>query len=777
MTVFKIIILTVFPLLISAQTFNVSGKITDENGEPLIGATVFDSLTQKGVEVNNYGFYSIYLSNNSRVLTYSFVGCQKKTVVLDNHKDTVIIVQLKPSELTEIVVRDQKSIENTKISSITLPIEQIKKIPAIGGETDIIKALGLTPGVSNGTEGSAGLFVRGGTPDQNLILLDEATVYNPNHLFGLLSVFNPDAVKNVELIKGGFPARYGGRLSSILDITMKEGSLNKKKTEFGIGVVASRLTLERPIIKNKMSLLLSARTSYLGLIFLPQYFKYKSGQATEYFNYFLYDLNIKLSYKIGEKNQIYLSLYTGNDELASFDNIRIYSEEKKYIDWGNVTATLRYNKNISKNIFWKNSLIYSKFGFKSRTINSSDSANRSSQYENFSGLTDFTVKSAIDIIPNNQHYIKAGSEVIIHDFTPQIKQFNTNDSLIKSFTKTEKLVAFEPSLFIEDLWSVSNRLKINMGIRFNNYRIPDKNYISIEPRLTFLFDVYNNWIIKAAYSKMQQNIHLLTNSGIGYQNDVWVPSTLSVKPQKSEQYAFGISKYFSHWDLNFSFEGYYKKMNDLIDFKEGANFVFDLNDWEKSVEVSGDGESRGLEFFLHKKTGHLNGFLSYTLSKTTRQFKNINSGESYPFRYDARHSIALTFNYQISRKWDISTTWQYKSGEAITLPLYSIQGAFIENYNLPTTYFIYSKRNGYRLPDYHRLDIAANRTTISKKGRKHVLSIGIYNVYDRKNTSYLVVANERISFDPKTGASQFKQSLQQKALFPIIPSVSYALSF
>jgi outer membrane receptor for ferrienterochelin and colicin len=770
------ILLLFFYSTIFSQNFTVSGYITDENGEPLPSASVIDSISQRFTQTNNYGYFIINLNKTPSVLQLSFVGSEKYRFLIENSIDTAINIKLKSVSLKELVVKANKY-SNEKISSITLPIEQIKKIPAIGGEVDIIKALSLTPGVSSGTEGSAGLFVRGGTPDQNLILLDDAIVYNPNHLFGLVSVFNPDAVKNIELVKGGFPARYGGRLSSVLDITMKEGNLEKKKTDFGIGLVSSRLVLERPLIKNKMSLLVAARSSYLGLALLPSLISYNSSKLSkDYFNYFLYDINIKLNYKLNDKSQLIFSLYHGKDDLRSFESQNDYSDNRQYIQWGNTTATLRYNKLISKKLFLKSMIIYSQFGYGTKIENIAfDSVKTRTIFNRNSGLKDYTIKTAFDYFPNNENSIKVGIETTIHDFTPQSKTYETSSPIQNGFDKTEKISAIETSFYIEDELKIAKNLKSNIGFRLNNYTLKNKSYASYEPRFSISYNLFD-WILKAAYSKMQQNIHLLTSSGVGFQNDLWVPSTEIIKPQKSQQVALGLSRYLKNWDVEMSLEIYYKQLNDLIDYKEGIKPLTDLQDWEKTVEANGQGESKGIEFFLHKKTGRLSGFLSYTLANTTRQFSNINNGEIYPFRYDARHNFAFTFNYQLSRKWDFSATFVYKTGEPITVPVYIIDGIDITNDKLPNTYFIYSKRNGYRMPDYHRADIAFNNTKITKKGRKRVWSFSIFNVYNRANPSYVVVATER-TFDNSTQKYSFKQQLVAKSIFPIVPSVSYSLSF
>ena len=767
----------IFFSAIYAQNITVSGYITDENGETLIGSTVYHSKSGRGIQANTYGFYSITLPKDLTILTYSMVGFEAQTIELTLFQDTSLNIQLKPIIFQAVEIRANRRPSEQNISTVSLPIEQIKNIPAIGGEVDIIKALGMTPGVSNGTEGSAGLYVRGGTPDQNLILLDEAVVYNPNHLFGFVSVFNPDAVKNVDLIKGGFPARYGGRLSSVLDITMREGNFKKKKTDIGIGLLASRITLERPLIPNRLSIIFSARSSYLGVILLPFWLNYKlSSKDAKYINYFMYDANCKLNYKIDSKSQVFLSIYHGKDFLNSFDRLKDFSEDKIKLNWGNTTATLRYNKEVTQKFFWKNMLLFTRFHYNTNIFNNLISIQKKYEINSFSGLNDYTLRSAFDYIPNTHHYIRGGIEITSHQFTPQYNYNLSNDTSIQNRSNRDEFQAFESALYGEDEWQITNKLKAHVGLRFNQYRLVGKKYYSVEPRATLLYSIGGVLTLKAAYSRMKQNVHLLTNNGIGFQNDIWVPSTDKISPQQSEQYAVGISKYISEQDIEISAEVYTKSMKNLIDYKEGANIIVNLENWQAAVEQNGVGWSRGLEVFLHKKSGRMNGFVSYTLAKTERQFENINFGEKYAFRYDSRHNFAATANYQVNKKWNISGTWVFKSGEPITLPTSVIDAATLgrDIFSAPELP-IYFRRNSYRLPAYHRADIGFNKKTLTKKGFVKTWNFGIYNLYNRRNILYVEIVTQRDS----TGLNTFtyKQVLRAKSLFPIIPSVSYSLSF
>lgn len=770
-------LINIFISTIYAQNITVSGYITDENGETLIGSTVYHSKSGRGTQANTYGFYSITLPKEVMILTYSMVGFETQKVELSLFKDTSLNIQLKPITFQAVEIKANRRPSEQNISTVSLPIEQIKNIPAIGGEVDIIKALGMTPGVSNGTEGSAGLYVRGGTPDQNLILLDEAVVYNPNHLFGFVSVFNPDAVKNVDLIKGGFPARYGGRLSSVLDVTMREGNFKKKKTDIGIGLLASRITLERPLIPNRLSLIFSARSSYLGVILLPFWLNYKlSSKDAKYMNYFMYDANCKLNYKIDSKSHVFLSVYHGRDFLNSFDRLKDFSEDKIKLNWGNTTATLRYNKEVTQKFFWKNMLLFTRFHYNTNIFNNLISIQKKYEVNSFSGLNDYTLRSAFDYIPNTHHYIRGGIEITSHQFTPQYNYNLSNDTSIQNRSNKDEFQAFESALYVEDEWQITNKFKAHVGLRFNQYRLTAKKYYSVEPRATLLYSIGDALTLKAAYSRMRQNVHLLTNNGIGFQNDIWVPSTDKISPQQSEQYAVGISKYISKQDIEISVEAYTKSMKNLIDYKEGANIIVNLENWQAAVEQNGVGWSRGLEFFLHKKSGRFNGFTSYTYAKTERQFENINFGEKYAFRYDSRHNFSATANYQVNKKWNISGTWVFKSGEPITLPTSVIDATIFNKDILSASELpIYSRRNGYRLPAYHRADIGFNRKTITKKGFVKTWHFGIYNLYNRRNILYVEIVTQR----DFTGLNTFtyKQVLRAKSLFPIIPSISYSLSF
>ena len=521
--------------------------------------------------------------------------------------------------------------------------------------------------------------------------------------------------------------------------------------------------------------MVSARSSYLTLVLLPTWILYQRSDNAQYINYWMYDVNIKLNYKINKTNQIICSLYSGNDFFRTFDKSYNYDESKSKINWGNTTATIRHNKELSPKLFWKNILLFSKFQYNFNAFDKKVLEKVNYEYDNLSGLNDITLRTSIDYIPNNKNYFKAGLEGTTFNFVPQFKKFTTNDSLLEGFSNKSVFKAKATAFFVEDEILLSDIFKANVGFRTTSYNLAHKSYWSYEPRLSIILNI-KEWHLKAAYSKMQQNIHLLTNSGIGFQNDIWVPSTDKVKPQQSEQWALGLSKYWSLLDLDMSLEAYYKKMSNLIDYKEGSNILKSADDWYKSVEVNGIGTSKGIELFLHKKTGRLNGFLSYTLAKTDRQFSNINFGEKYAFRYDSRHNFNITSNFKINKKWDVSGTWVFKSGEPVTLPSYTIEVPKFDSILGTNELPIYTKRNNYRLPTYHRVDISVNKKITTRKNRQRTWSFGAYNLYNRRNVLYIELSNQRI-YNAATQKFDYRQSLQAKSLFSIVPFISYSLSW
>jgi outer membrane receptor for ferrienterochelin and colicin len=660
-------------------------------------------------------------------------------------------------------------------------------MPAFMGEVDVLKVLQLLPGVSAGSEGSSGLYVRGGGPDQNLILLDGVPVYNAAHLFGFFSVFNADAINRVELVKGGFPARYGGRLSSVVDISMKEGNSQKLKGEGSIGLIASRLTLEGPIIKNRTSFIVSGRRTYLDFITRPV-IKSQSG-GKENAGYYFYDLNGKINHRINEKNRIYLSAYLGDDKGSYEGNDSFSTPDKSYtstthdelgIQWGNITTALRWNSIITNKLFSNVTATYSRYRFliyansQSKIVDNNEPRDDYFYTEYNSSIKDYALKADFDYIPVPDHYIKFGAQAIQHAFIPGVlayRETHQQDTTLGA-TKTN---AQEFSVYVEDDFAITPKLKVNMGVHASGFLVEEKFYASIQPRIAARYLLTSKLSIKASYAKMAQFIHLLSNVGIGLPTDLWVPSTAKVKPEQSYISSLGVA-YNLNNKYEFSIEGYYKKMKNIIEYKEGASYLSIENDWQSKVEA-GVGESYGAEFFLQKKTGRVSGWLGYTLSWANRTFPSINEGNSFPYRYDRRHDIEIATSYKWKNK-EISVTWVYGTGNAVTLPRSTYQGAgdgynahyYGDSYN-PYDYYdkgsvkYYGERNSFRMRSYHRLDISYTTTKKTKWGERSWV-IGVYNVYNRRNPFFMEISEDRR-----------KKKFIQYSLFPIIPAISLRFNF
>ncbi|GAA0880863.1 TonB-dependent receptor [Algoriphagus jejuensis] len=770
-----------------AQRTTISGTVKDaESGETLIGVNVFDKKSQKGSITNNYGFFS-YSSLESEVdLVFSYVGYEPVNLPLILEKDTLITVELMQSGLMkEVVIEGERGDpiqESTLMGAINVPLREIKNIPALMGEVDIFKVIQLLPGVQSGAEGTSGLYVRGGSPDQNLILLDGVPVYNASHLFGFFSIFNDGAISNVEMIKGGFPARYGGRLSSVVDVTMKEGNTKEFKGDGSIGLIASKLTLEGPIVKDKTSFLVSGRRTYLDMVARP--IIRKSSEGREDVGYYFYDVNAKVNHVFNNKNRLYLSYY-GGDDVAYSDYNNTWegpggsteSKEEAGLGWGNKIAALRWNHVINERLFANFMGTFTKYRFELTTgyedVFTSNQGGTpiedvySAEY--FSGIRDFALKADFDYIPNSDHYIRWGGMWIDHRFTPGVfvSQESEKPEVTEGAIPSDSQ---ELALYAEDDFSVGGRWKFNAGVHFSGFLAETKSYTSLQPRFSarYLLDASSS--LKFSYVQMAQFVHLLTNAGLGLPTDLWVPSTDKIAPQASEQLALGYFKNLGY-GLEFSAEAYYKTMSGVIEYQDGASFLNTTDDWQEKV-TSGDGRSYGLELFLQKKTGKTTGWIGYTLSKTERQFDDLNFGEWFPFRYDRRHDISVTAVHQLTDRIDLSGTWVFGTGSYITVPLQRYQHSFSVIDNTRTYYgglYLehFESRNNFQMRSYHRMDVGINFNKIKKWG-KRTWNVSIYNLYSRQNPFYM-----DISYNYELQRNQ----LRQFSLFPITPSVSYRFTF
>ena len=773
----------------SEDKYTISGFVSDQNnGENIIGVNIFCKDLKQGVVSNTYGFYSLTLPKGNHEISFSYIGYETQIYNISLIKDLEknIAFQISSFSVGEIQVQGKANIiKQTQSSVIEVPIQQIRTIPALLGEVDIIKAIQLLPGVQS-SEGTSGFYVRGGGPDQNLILLDGVPVYNASHLGGIFSVFNADAIKSVRLTKGGFPARFGGRLSSVLQIDMKEGNLKEFKGDISIGLISSKFTLEGPIIKDKTSFIISARRTYIDLIVAP--FLPNTAENTTDLKLYFYDLNAKINHKISKRNRIYLSAYTGKDKLG-VDYIENFDNEQSTLNfglgYGNITSTLRWNHLLSDKIFSNTTLTYSRYSFNTDFgVNSTYNSNDGNEiYDiNFgylSGIEDLGARIDFDFIPNPNHEIKFGTSYTNHNFFPGETNLSINEispdpsenfSLDTTLNFSGNTDADELYFYVEDNFKINNRLKANLGIHLGYYNTNRsnslfKNEISFQPRASVRYLLNDRWSIKGSYAEMTQNIHLLSNSSIGFPSDIWVPATDNVPSQTSKQLAGNISTEIANGEYELSFEGYYKTMGNLITYKAGYSNLSSTESWENSVETGGKGESYGAELFLQKKKGRTTGWIGYTLSWTNRKFDNINFGEWYPYKFDRRHDFSLVLSHRFNEKWDAGFTWIYGTGNAITFPQAIYLGTPNNNNDVVDIVESYGPRNSTRLNAYHRLDLGFNKT-IKKKNSTRILSFGAYNVYSRKNPFFAYLTYE-----------QGNRVAKQVSLFPIIPSISYRIQF
>jgi hypothetical protein len=752
-------------------------------GETLIGATVSISRSadNKTVSSNQYGYYSITLPDDLYTITCTYVGYEARQHQIRLQKNQLFNFLLPPKSTanTEVIVyarRRDENIRNAQMGKIDLSVTQIKSVPVVFGEVDILKTLQLLPGVRNAGEGNAGFYVRGGGPDQNLIILDDAVVYNSGHLFGFFSIFNADAIKNVSLIKGGMPAQYGGRLSSVLDVAMKEGNLNTFQVDGGIGLIASRLSIQGPIKKDKASFIVSARRTYIDALVKPLV---KRTSAFYGSGYYFYDLNTKVNYSFSEKDRLYLSGYFGRDVFDFKNRERSFNAN---IPWGNATGTLRWNHVFNQKLFANTSLVYNDYNF------AFNAAQNNFKISLASGIRDLTAKTDFDYYPVPQHKLKFGALVTHHKFTPNIVSGSQDTTIFKPTSDGEKY-AREAAVYLQDDWEASDRIKVNAGIRFSSFaqigpytlfvRDQDRNkldsthyepgelvkaYGGFEPRLTVRFAIDEATALKASASRNLQYIHLVSNSGSTLPTDLWVPSTYRVQPQISWQYAAGIFKNFADNLLETSVELYYKDMRNQIEYGEG--YTPSLNDPEEEF-VFGKGWSYGAEFFVNKARGKFTGWVGYTISWTWRKFAELNNGIKYPAKFDRRHDLSVVGMYELNKKWKLSSVFVYGTGSATTLPerFYIINGVLTQEY---------SDINQYRMAAYHRLDFSATYTPVPKKQQRLQSSwvFSIYNSYSRLNPYF-------IYFD-QTGSAYnntLKVEGRQVSLFPVLPSVTWNFKF
>jgi hypothetical protein len=772
-----------FSLNVFAQKkYTISGYIKDaESGETVIAANI-GIKGRNGMMSNQYGFWSVTLLQGTHQIVVSHIGYKPSIVSINLTSDTSVNISLKNGTVLseEVVVTSTKRENNVRaaqMGKITLPIEQIKGVPAFMGEVDLLKVVQLLPGVRNAGEGSSGIYVRGGGPDQNLIMLDDAVVYNTGHLFGFFSIFNADAIKNVTLIKGGMPAQYGGRLSSVLDVSMKEGNNQKYQFEGGVGLIASRFSVQGPLKKDKASFIVSARRTYIDALTKPFV---KEGSQFYGSGYYFYDLNTKINYKFNEKDRLYLSGYFGRD-VFDFRNGK--QSLNINIPWGNATGTLRWNHVFNRKLFANTTAVYNDYNF---TFNG--------KQDNFdlklaSGIRDVTLKQDFDYYPASNHKLKFGWLFTYHRFTPSVVS-GQQDSVVFNPQSAQIKFANETAIYLQDDWDVSKKVKINVGLRYSNfaqigkykiYNVDEfqnrldssifkrgqtvKSYGGLEPRLTLRYEINERTSVKASATKNLQYIHLVSNSGTTLPTDIWVPSTYKVKPQISWLYAAGLFKNIKNNTYETSVEIYYKKMQNQIEYREGYTNN-SLKDTEDDFTF-GNGWSYGSEFFVNKVKGRFTGWIGYTLSWTWRKFEGLNAGEKFPAKYDRRNDMSIVAMYEINKKWKLSSAFVYGTGSASTLPerFYLIGGVLSQQY---------SNINQYRLPSYHRIDFSATLTPKKNERRKWKTEwvFSVYNAYSRQNPYFIYYDQSGSALD-----GTLKIQGKQVSIFPIIPAVTWNFKF
>ena len=781
-------------LVFGQSKHSLSGYIKDTySGEYITGCNVLIKDTGKGLASNAFGFYSMSLPAGSYSITYSFIGYESQIIETDLQEDIERNISLQPSVIfsPEVIIEADKSenTESTNLGRVDLGIEQIKSLPAFLGEIDILKTIQFLPGIQTASEGSSGFYVRGGGPDQNLILLDNATVYNASHLFGFFSVFNADAVKNIEVIKGDMPSEYGGRLASVLNISLNEGNSKEFKAKGGIGLISSRLTLEGPIKKDTSSFIISGRRTYIDILTKP-FINPESDFAGS--GYYFYDLNAKLNWRFGSKDQVYASGYYGRD-VFGFKSQQAGFETR--IPWGNAIASLRWNRLFNDKLFMSSIASFSDYSFAFEAIQ------EEFMFTLSSGIRDYSGKVQFNYYPDINHEVTWGADYVFHQFSPGSITARSGDTTFDTGT-SELNYSHEAAVYAQDSYDVTDRLKINFGLRYSyfaqvgpfiryspnessngvgsisdtevtKYQKGDliQTYGGFEPRASLRYSVGRSASVKAGYSRNLQYIHLASLSPTSLPTDVWIPSSEIVRPQIGTQYNIG---YFNNFGTNSKWESsiemYYKNMSGLVEYQEGAQPEDNVNDNIDNNLEFGTGTSYGTELFIKKVNGTVTGWVGYTLSKTERVFENINGGNAFPAKFDRRHDLSIVCSWQVHAKWKLGAAFVYATGNAITLPLerYFFEGQIVD---------VYGERNSFRMAPYHRADLSATFTPKSESNRSSKTGVhsfwtfSIYNVYNRMNPYFIYLGNEG-SLEQGT----FEVKAYQVSLFPILPSITWNFS-
>lgn len=787
-------------ILRKISRLTISGLITDAaTGETLIGAGATSG--KHGTVSNSFGFYSLTIpgEKDRADVTFSYVGYLPKTLTIPAGRDTTVHVRLVPgASLEEAVVTAprESGIASTRMGAIEVPVAAVKSVPALFGEADVLKTIQLLPGVQGGTEGFSGLYVRGGGPDENLLLLDGIPLYHAEHMLGIFSVFQPEAVKKVTLYKGSFPARYGGRISGIVDVRTNDGNLYETHGSVGVSMIGEKLHIEGPVWKGKTSYSLSARGMHTLL--LTPVIKLTGFDG----NYFFYDLDAKFAHRFSGRDRLYFNVYHGLDNFHYRESNKAFGgrtgqpftdTQKLGIRWGNTVAALRWNHVVGPRLFMNTTVAFNRYhmrmdsDMRTREIKADgDTEDSQVQFDYRSGMRDWVAKADFDYTPSSSHKFKFGAEYTFHTFVPEtltgygrqrVNESPQADTTL--YMRSNSLQrGHEACLYAEDEIRLGSHLSLNPGLRATLFNTQGKTYWSIEPRLNAKVNFTEDWWAKASYSRMSQYVHLLSSSQITLPVDLWVPITRNIRPETADQFSLGL--YFGGlpgW--NFSVEGYYKAIRNVLEYKEGAVFLFDSSGWESKVEA-GSGRAMGVELFIEKTTGKTTGWLGYTLAKSDRLFPSINHGQRFPYRYDRRHSVNLVVNHRFNEKFDISLAWNFASGGVTTLPERRIVAS--SPAGEPRYVDLVSSRNNFRLPASHTLNLGFNFHRRHTRGES-IWNLSVYNVYNHMNPTLVQKENNEsvISRYQADGPAEWQLinevRIKKITLLPIFPSIGYTRTF
>ena len=758
----------------------LSGHIKDKaSGEALIGATCYIPEKITGVISNSYGFYSISVPKGVYKVSFSFIGYESQEHVVDLNENQQLTVYLAEDtkQIEEILVtgeRKDRNVESIEMSMEKVSVKLIKKLPSFMGEVDVLKSITLLPGIQSGGEGNSGLYVRGGGPDENLLILDEAPVYNASHLMGFFSVFNSDAIKDIQVYKGGIPSEYGGKASSVIDIRMKDGNVKDFHADAGIGNISSRLTLEGPVIKDKWSYIISGRRTYADVVG-----RMAGLEELKDNKLYFYDLNLKTNIQLGDKDRIYISGYGGDDCFELGESI--------YMRWGNLTGTARWNHIFDGKLFSNTSVIYSKYDY-----NLGVPGNNADQFDWSSQINDVNFKEDFTWYASPKNKLNFGLNAIYHHFEPG--NITANENSFYSDLNLTNYNAMEGAFYASNEQSIGARLTLKYGARLSYFQqvgvgkvreylnpdAPDKNeiigeksyksgekiddpYINFEPRISMKYTLSQASSVKASYNRMVQNLHLISNTSSPTPLDVWLPTSKYIKPLFADQIALGYFRNFKNNAFETSAEVYYKDMKNVLDYKDGAELF--LNEDLETELLHGDGYSYGLELLAKKQEGKITGWVSYTLSRTMRKIPGINNGKAYPSAYDRTHDVSVVVNYELNPRFTLSSNWVFATGNPATYPVakYEVQG---------NTLFYYADRNSNRIPDYHRLDFSLTYNPKKNENRKvkRTFNFSLYNVYARRNAY-------SVTFKQNEDNPNITEATRLSIIGSVIPSITYNFSF